>query len=182
MSIFLRAYSRHMAFVERLRRNRRGVGAVEFALIATPFFVLLLGLLEVSMLFMLSTSLDFGVAEAARRVRTGEIQNGGGQATFRSILCAEVNPLLACNANLMLDVRTFVDFSSMTNNNPISGGNVDPSQFIFDPGESGDIVLVRAFYRWKVITPMMGAVLSNMNGNQRLVQSAAAFRNEPFGD
>jgi Flp pilus assembly protein TadG len=180
--ILRRAKARHQAWVERLIAERRAATAVEFALIATPFFILLMGLLEVAMMFMLSTNLDFGVAEAARRVRTGEIQNGGGQAAFRTLLCAEVSALMACDANLMLDVRTVTDFASMTNNNPISGGNVDPTQFIFDAGDAGDIVLVRAFYKWQIITPMLGTVMKNMNGNQRLVQANAAFRNEPFGD
>ena len=47
-------------------------------------------------------------------------------------------------------------------------------------GGSTSIVLVRVFYSWHMMTPMLGAYLSNMSGNDRLLSYALAFRNEPF--
>ena len=52
--------------------------------------------------------------------------------------------------------------------------------FTFDPGGGGDVVVVRAFYAWPVLTPNLGLGLHNMNGNKRLIAASAAFRNEPF--
>ena len=43
-----------------------------------------------------------------------------------------------------------------------------------------DIVLVRAYYTWTIITPLLNASLVNLSGNKRLITTAVAFRNEPF--
>ena len=61
-------------------------------------------------------------------------------------------------------------------------GNLDDSDFDFDMGEANDIVVVRAFYEWELITPILSAPLSNMSNDRRLLQATVAFRNEPFGD
>src|ERR1700761_8011540 len=78
--------------------DMRGVAAVEFALIAFPFFILIFGLIEVVMIFILTSTLDYGVMEAARRVRTGELQNSGqGLAEFKTAVCGELFNLLDCD-------------------------------------------------------------------------------------
>ena len=59
---------------------------------------------------------------------------------------------------------------------------MDTSDFGWDPGDAGDIVLVRVFYRWSLLTPNFGGALSNMKDNQRLISAATVFRNEPFDD
>ncbi len=41
-------------------------------------------------------------------------------------------------------------------------------------------MLVRAFYTWGVITPLLTPFLVNMSSNNHLIYAAAAFRNEPF--
>jgi len=41
-------------------------------------------------------------------------------------------------------------------------------------------VLVRAFYKWPVFTPLLGFFLQNVAGGFHLVSTAAAFRNEPY--
>ena len=56
------------------------------------------------------------------------------------------------------------------------------ARFGFDPGDAGDIVLVRVFYRWQLLTPGFTAALANMDNNQYLVTAATVFRNEPFDD
>jgi hypothetical protein len=42
------------------------------------------------------------------------------------------------------------------------------------------VVLVRAFYRWPVFTPMLNFFLADMSNNRHLLATAAAFRNEPY--
>jgi Flp pilus assembly protein TadG len=160
-----------------------GATAVEFALVAGPFFFILFGLIEVMMIFLLSATLENGVSEAARQIRTGQVQADGSDATaFRTVVCGNLFGLMDCGARMRVDVRIFNDFTNTTNNSPVDGdGNIDDAQFVFEPGEAGDIVLVRVFYEWNVITPVLGAPLSNMNGGKRLLQAATAFRNEPFG-
>ena len=47
---------------------------------------------------------------------------------------------------------------------------------------ANDIVVVRAFYEWELMTPILSAPLANLSGNRRLLQATVVFRNEPFGD
>ena len=164
--------------------DKRGIAAVEFAMIAIPFFFLIFGLLEVCAIFIMTTVLEHGLNEASRGIRTGQAQQAGfGPVAFKNAVCAELFDLLDCEGNLTLDVQTFSDFGSTSYSNPIDeDGNFTPAGFGFNPGGQNEIVVVRAFYEWKLFTPVMSAPLSNLNDGKRLLQSTIAFRNEPFGN
>ena len=162
--------------------DKRGVAAIEFAMIAIPFFFLIFGLLEVCAIFIMTTVLEHGLQEASRSIRTGQAQNAGlGQVAFKNAVCAELFDLLDCEGKLSLDVKTFDDFSSTSNPSPIDeDGNFSADGFGYSPGGANEIVVVRAFYEWELFTPVMSAPLQNLNDGKRLLQSTIAFRNEPF--
>jgi Flp pilus assembly protein TadG len=163
--------------------DKRGIAALEFALVGIPFFFLIFGLLEVSVRFIMSTVLEHAVSEASRQIRTGQLQQGGfGQVAFKTMICDELFDLLDCDSKLRLDVKTFDDFTSTNTPDVIDGGgDLDDSAFEFSPGDPNEIIVVRVFYEWNLITPVMSAPLANMSGSRRLLQSTAVFRNEPFG-
>lgn len=175
---------RFKAAIEQWAEDKRGVAAVEFALIATPFFFLIFGLLEVCVLFIMSSVLEHGVNEVARGIRTGQLQASGfGEIAFKTSVCAELFDLLECDKKLQLDVKTFDNFTATEDPNVIGAdGNLDDSGFDFDMGDANDIVVVRVFYEWQLITPILSAPLANMSDDRRLLQATVAFRNEPFGD
>ncbi len=167
----------------RFRREENGATAVEFAMIAAPFFFMLFAIIEVTMVFFTSTAMENAGMEIARKVRTGEFQAAGAsRADFINQVCAEMNTIIACNGNVDVDIRTFVDFGDVAVGSPIdANGNLTAGQFQFDTGNAGDIVLVRVFYSWQLNTPVIGNVFANMAGNKRLIVTSMAFRNEPFG-
>lgn len=167
----------------RYARDNRGVAAVEFALIAAPFFFLIFGLLEVCMIFIMAAILDHGVANAARPLRTGAAQSAGMSAEeFREALCSEMMGMMDCDNRLFFDVQTVSGFSSTPSGSPLDvAGLIDDEDFGFAPGGPNEIVAVRVFYEWDLFTPGMTAPLANMAGNKHLIQSNAVFRNEPFG-
>ena len=137
-------------------------------------------LIEVSLIYFGSLALENAMLDAARQVRTGQLQaNGGTVDDFKAVLCSETGALIGCNGNLHVDVRTFDQFGDTNFPDPISSGQVS-GNFQFNPGDSGDVVLVRAFYVWQVHSPLMSQVLANLNGGKRLLAASAAFRNEPF--
>ena len=107
------------------------------------------------------------------------------QAQFRTQLCSEVSALLSdCNgASLQFDVNAYAGgFGGATNSSPLdSNGNL-PTLTTFTPGNPCDVVLVRAFYKWKVWTPALDYFLGTMPGGYHLLATAAAFRNEPFNN
>ncbi len=174
---------RWKAQFEAWASDKRGIAALEFALIAVPFFFLIFGLLEVSVLFIMSSILEHGVGEAARQIRTGELQNAGTSMDgFRTQVCEEMFEMLFdCETNLQLDVQVFDNFTAADAPDVIdSDGNLDADDFGFDAGAREEIVVVRVFYEWNLMTPVLSAPLANMSNGRRLLQSTVAFRNEPF--
>ncbi len=163
--------------------DRRGSAAIEFALISTPFFLLIFGMLEIAVIFIATSSLEFAVTEASRAVRTGQAQAAGlNRATFRALVCSNILSVLECDSNFEVDVQTLNGF----NNDPVGGaGNPDGSFrtgcFGFDPGGTDDVVIVRAFYRWELLTPFLTTPLANLGDDGLVIQATTAFRNEPFG-
>lgn len=159
-----------------------GAAAVEFALLSIPFLALLFAIFELGAMFMASTALDSAIEQAARQIRTGQLQTGANDsaAGFKTLVCNSVSWITTsdCEANLSLDVRTFASFSSISVTSPVKNGAIDQSQIGFSPGGSCDIVLVRAFYPWTLLTPTLEPGLPNLNASQRLLTASSAFRNE----
>jgi Flp pilus assembly protein TadG len=163
-------------------RARRGATAVEFAMVALPFFALLFSILELGMMFMTSTTIEAASVSAARLIRTGQLQAGSSNsaAGFKTLICNGMSWISTsdCVSNLSVDVQTFPSFSAVSVNPPIKNGAIDQTQLTFNAGASCDIVLVQVFYPYTLITPLLEPGLPNLNANQRLLTTAVAFRNE----
>lgn len=166
----------------RFAEDNRGLAAVEFAMIAAPFFFLIFGLLEICMIFIMSSILDHAVSEASRPLRTGEGQKAEINADqFRDSVCERLMGILDCDNRLHIDVRAVDGFASTPTGSPVDAmGNIDPDQFEFQPGGPNDIVAVRIFYEWDLMAPGISMPLRNMSGNKHLMSASAVFRNEPF--
>lgn len=169
----------------------KGSAAIEFAMVAPVFFVLLMGTIEAGVIFFAQSALQNALNDTARLVRTGQTgcytTSGGNcvamtQAQFRTRLCSEVSVLLQdCGGtSLQFDVQAYPSgFSSATNTSPLVGGTL-PALTAFNVGNACDVVLARAFYKWPVFTPGLSYFLANVGGSYHLLTSAAAFRNEPY--
>jgi Flp pilus assembly protein TadG len=166
----------------RFGRARRGAALVEFALVAPWFFLLTFGLAEVAMLGFAQTSLDFAVADTARSIRTGAVQTQDIEyEELRTGLCDKFNTVMHMNCdNLYLDVDRFDSFIDAQNEDPVQNGEFEDDNFGFDPGAPSDIVVVRTYYRWEIMTPFFQGVFSNVGSTQRILSSTMMFRNEPF--
>jgi len=168
--------------LRRLIACASGATAVEFAFIAMPFFMLLIGILELGLMFMASTTINAAAVAEARLVRTGQFQASGAvsQNDFKTALCNNMSWISTadCMANMSLDVRTFPTFSSISVPPPVVNGVLDTAQLKFDPGQSCDIVLVRVFYPWTLLAPVLEPGLPDLGSNKKLLTTAVAFRNE----
>ncbi|HEY1961631.1 MAG TPA: TadE/TadG family type IV pilus assembly protein [Rhizomicrobium sp.] len=155
---------------------------VEFSLIAIPFFMLLFGILEAGLIFFGNCILETATEDAARLIRTGQAQAANMTATqFHDYICGKVTPILSCSSNLQVDVEAYSGFGGMSIPSPIDGtGHLNAALNNYNVGGSGSIVLVRTFYTWDIITPLLRPFFANLSGGQRLLTSAATFRNEPF--
>lgn len=170
------------AFARRFSKARDGAAALEFAIVAFPFFLFLLAVIEIAYMFFLSIWIDNAALESSRKVRTGQMQYAHASAQdFFDDVCDNLKPVAPCDSHLFVDVEVYDDFGSMTDPPPIDEGEFDSTGLSTDFGEAGDIVLVRVYYVWDVFFPSLGTGLSNLSGGRRLMMSAVAFRNEPFG-
>ena len=181
---------RRFRILKRIRRETKGTAAIEFAIIAPVFLMLLWAIFETGMMFFASQTLTHGLQQTARQIRTGKAHSDTlTQSAFRDAVCAQVNYLLSCDADkLYLDVRAFSSFAGVGFPPPLDPDNNfdNVNMNHFEIGESGNIsggssiVLVRGFYVWQIYTPVFGQYFSNMAGNKRLLSSSVAFKNEPF--
>ena len=62
--------ARPRGLLRRFRRDQRGVTAVEFGMVATPFFALLFAIIETALVFWTTQVLETAVTNASRRVYT----------------------------------------------------------------------------------------------------------------
>lgn len=180
-----RPSSRLHRFTARFVRTERGATAVEFALVSLPILVMIFGLLELALVFMVSTTLDSATEAAARQIRTGQFQSSPvtTMAAFKGLVCARMTWLTSkCDAQLSLDVRTFRNFSDMAAVGPVNPVTFAAVQPCFSPGQPGDKVLVRTYFTWDLFTPLLDAPLENMGAGsgKRLLSSTTAFMNEPY--
>ncbi|WP_019959991.1 TadE/TadG family type IV pilus assembly protein [Woodsholea maritima] len=169
--------------LEGFKHAQSGAAAVEFALIALPFFVLLFAILETALMFATSSIVENATQIAARTIRTGQVQNANSPdpaGAFHNTICRRIEVIADC-ARLSVDVRQLNGFGGGAPAIPMdSSGNLDTGSMQFDPGDAGEVVLVRVFYRYKFHTPNVGQGLANLPGNEHLIMSTTAFKNEPF--
>lgn len=179
----------------RFRKSSDGTAAIEFALLAFPFFLLIFATIEAFIAFAGEQLLENAVDTMARQVRTGQIKNLT-EEEFRTKFCAEISLMIQCAAKedpddqkLYLDVREFASFAAIPNYIPkVSGdqfSDLDPTGFDYKPGGPKSINIVRAYYRWEVMTDLVRPFITNIRKDGEmprdyLMVATAAFRNENF--
>jgi Flp pilus assembly protein TadG len=175
-----------LSLLRRFRRNRRGSAAVEFALIATPFFALLFAIIETSIVFFASQVLETGVQDSGRLLYTHQAQDQGLNATqFKDDLCARVAILFTCSI-IGVDVKFYADGTAITITDPIDGaGNYDSSGLTYSPAPAGakGTQVVRGFYQWPLYVTGLGYNIANIgrtgSSPKRLLAATSAFHVEP---
>ncbi|WBL81793.1 pilus assembly protein [Bradyrhizobium xenonodulans] len=163
-------------------RDDRGATAVEFALVAAPFLALIIALMQTFLVFFAQQMLESVVRQSARLVMTGQVQSAQmTQAVFKQKVCDQIVILFNCSG-LMVDMQVATSWSSANTATPAltfdGSGNVTNS-WQYDPGDPGDIVVLRVMYVWPVVLGPLGFNLSNLTNGSRLIMSSAAFQNEP---
>src|SRR5580765_1860610 len=140
-------------FRKSSKRGTSGSVAVEFALIAPLFLLLLFGMIETALATFAGMMLENGMKTVARLVRTGQAQGTNmTQTQFRTALCNQVSVVLSCDqTRLYIDVRAFTNFAGSSFPQPIdANGNINPNLNAYQLGQSSQnaggtsIVLVRA--------------------------------------
>lgn len=159
--------------------------AIEFAFVALPFLLLLFAIIELGLVSLVSVTLENAIVDAGRTIRTGEVQNDTATpspaekaAAFKAKVCSGIGWIGAttCDAALTIDVQRLPSF--------VSGPTLpkpDVGKQCWDPGGPNSIVLVRAYYKWPLVTPLLDTGLKNSDGTHE-ISAAALLANEPYSD
>ena len=181
-----------------LVRSRDGTAAIEFALLAIPYFLILFAILETFVAFIAEQVVSNAVDTMSRQIRTGQITATNTDMTkFRQAFCNEISVIIKCStseiatpANLYLDVESFATFANIPTTIPrvstAAGADIDPSGFKFAPGGAQTTNMVRAYYRWQVMTDLLRPYLTNIRPTDGsmpttfLIVATSAFQNENY--
>jgi Flp pilus assembly protein TadG len=188
---------------QRWIKNQVGATAVEFAIVASAFFMLLLGVLEYGLIQFTKVQVESAVAQASRDVGIGKVVSGCPdrvctvqkliQDKLQNVIdpqsvrvTAEVvnSPTAAapavpdmCLVSVAVPYPPICTGAFVDNN---SNGSYDPPPALTATslGAPGDMVQVRATYLWRVIFPMFRSYFGT-NG-VLTITSATVVKNEPF--
>lgn len=166
--------------IKQWRFNRDGSTAVEFALIGIPFIFMVIGIIEMALMFTSQSLLEASTAEAAREVRTGAIQQGDGEQGFIDALCDFAAVLVPCDEiqYQVVAMDNFGDAEDFPDAEFDEDGNLEDQQF--DAGGVSDVVMIRVAYRYPIKTPMMQLMLTNNNDDSRIMLSTIVLQTEPY--
>lgn len=161
--------------------NEDGATAIEFSLLFIPYLVLTLGIIELSLMYTSASLLEGATNSAARMIRTGQLQQSGAEdpeQEFRDQICDYAQVLIRCN-DVVIEVQTLGSFADAQGMQAQSNAEGKIQSRGFDAGGSNDRVLVRTSYRYTMMTPLVGAMLSGADGSIPFI-STIVLQTEPY--
>ncbi|WDR06776.1 pilus assembly protein [Devosia rhodophyticola] len=166
-------------------RDTSGATAIEFGILALPFFAIIGAILETSLVFLSGQILDSAVSDASRQIRTGQAVNATfGVGEFRNLICGGLYGLFDCSA-LNIRVSTISDFSSAVVTLPVNAACTSSCTWTtpdtYGPGSGSSTIMVQVYYKWPIILDFGGGLsLADLPDRTRLLATVRVFRNEPF--
>ena len=164
--------------LRRFKTKRDGVSTIEFAFVIGPFLLIMFGTMEVALIHLMRSSVANAVEGASRPIYTGT----GGCATVTSVkqeICSRIAMKSedACQANLKVILEELNGFNGARSN---PGNDFNSITDAVDPGESESVMLLRTYFNWDVMFPLLEVPLGGQDG-ALVLSSTTAFKNEPFG-
>jgi Flp pilus assembly protein TadG len=188
----------------KLVRSSDGAAAIEFAILAVPYFLIIFAIIETFVAFAAEQLVTNAVNTLGRQLRTGQITyqlnrvaTDMDETKFRRAFCEEVDIMIQCSeseiatpSKLYIDARTFSSFSAIPKTIPrvstASFADIDPTSFKFTPGGPSTINMLRAYYRWQVITDLVRPYITTIRPSDGsmpsdfLIVATTAFQNENY--
>lgn len=182
--------SRFGGLLRRFRNSQKGATAVEFALVAGPFFYVLACICETGLLLFTEYVMQNAVQEASRMVRTGQVTSTDGTllktaTQFKTEICDQVSAIVDCSGKVTVYVNNATTFAALETalGDPLAigkkpDGTMSPT--VYSPGGQLQAATVVATYDWYFAIPFMSFLGNIDSGKARRVYGFAIFRNEPF--
>jgi Flp pilus assembly protein TadG len=181
----------------RLKNDRRGIAALEFALAAPVVSMSVAGLMELSMVMFVSSLMEGGLRDASRYGITGYVPVGTTREDQIKKVLRDATIGLIDIAAADITTKIYPSFDDVGKPEPFTdtyaNGNHDAGepytdvngngQWDSDMGKSGlggpgAIVVYQISADWNLLTPLMVPIMGT-NGKMRL-SASVAVRNEPY--
>ena len=173
----------------RWARDEQGASAVEFAIVALPFFVFVLGLIGMGLYFFTMSSLEYGAEAAARQIRTGQAQKTALTVSqFKNLVCTAAGSYINCN-KLSVLIQSGDTWSNITpqpcvdtNGNMVASTGTGTDAVSTYSGAASEVVLVTLCYTWDLAQtfPFLKLGKNSDGSGSAVVQATTAFRTEPY--
>lgn len=166
-----------------LVKDRSGATAIEFAMLAIPFSLLVFAILESCISFTAQQLLITATDDVAREIRTGQLRAGDlADDGLKDMICARIEIIVTSGCpDLVVDLRHFDTFEQAAALGiDVEDGALDTDGFKVDPGPAGSKNILRVFYRWPIITDFLRNAMSNLDGGKTLLFATTTWQNEPF--
>ncbi len=181
----------------RLVRGRRGVTAVEFALIAPVCFTLVCVFIDLSMIMFITNVMEGGLREASRYAITGYTETGKTREQKIAEIVKEHSYNLIKPEDITITYKVYSSFDKVGQPEPFvdknsngkydggepftdvnKNGQWDADQGAAGVGGPGDIVAYTVEYKWILWTPLASEIWGN--GGTITLNATIAVRNEPY--
>jgi Flp pilus assembly protein TadG len=164
----------------RFWRNQSGGAAVDFALVMLPFLAVLIAIIESAIVLLAGQVLQTATTSASRQILTGQAQNASWTLTqFKTYVCGGLTVMFNCS-NLYIDVRSFASFTSVVLPSVTNANGTLTNNYVFQPGNPGDVVVVRLIYQWPIYASGLGINQAILANHANTLVATSAFRNEPY--
>jgi Flp pilus assembly pilin Flp len=168
------------SFIRRTARNQSGAAAVEFALVAVPFCLLLFAILDAAMIFFVSGMLSNAVDLSVRQVRLGVAnQSGWTAADFKKQICSRIPVNTDCANSLVVIVQPVSSFSPPPGQQLVKNGVLQVNSS-YALGGAASYMIVQAFLPWSSLMSAVTPQSMRLSGGKILLSASALFKNEPF--
>jgi len=172
-----------------LRRGERSAVALEFGIIAVPFFVMFLGIMEMSYDLYVQAELDNAVDLAARSVQVGSATGSVGEKSSAYVtqqICPNLGGLLDCNlltvavAPIPAGSDYYQDWTNWAQNLTEAEANAGCA---ITTGTAGQMMVLKAWYDGPTFVGLLVPTFTKIAPNGNVVHqtvSSAGFVNEYF--
>ncbi|MDX2257653.1 MAG: TadE/TadG family type IV pilus assembly protein [Hyphomicrobiaceae bacterium] len=175
-----------IGLARRWRGDRRGTTAIEFGLVALPFFMFVFGIIMASLHHFTTNSLENAVDVAGRKIRTCQVQkNNVTVAQFKDMVHAEASGMID-KAKLRILVQKSADWSTISPQGCVNGSGVMTTSTGSDgelmsnyAGGAGEVVILTACYEWDMPQAFSVFNMGDLPNGSSVLQAATTFRTEP---
>ena len=167
-----------------LSRNADGSTAIEFGLLALPFFSLILATIQLIYLLLLQQMIETATEAVGRQILTGIVQQQAmTKQQFTTLACSLLPPALDCT-KLIIDVQVAPSFANATLAKPDLTGIGNPSAttvLTYNPGVAGQIVVLRLLYALPVVKiPGLNLQSAASSYGFAFPMATSVFKNETY--